>query len=98
MAKDMNYFEKTYKLKFNLISDKNLILPEYKIELLNRNNKIIKKIENIDQYESSFMWQKFKKKEFKKKKFIGKNKFNKKFNYKSKTRRSSFDNKKSIGY
>ncbi len=98
MAKDMNYFEKTYKLKFNLISDKNLILPEYKIELLNRNNKIIKKIENIDQYESSFMWQKFKKKEFKKKKFIGKNKFNKKFNYKSKTRRSGFDNKKSIGY
>jgi ribonuclease E len=93
MAKDMNYFEKTYKLKFNLISDKNLILPEYKIELLNRNNKIIKKIENIDQYESSFVWQKFKKK-----KFIGKNKFNKKFNYKSKTRRSSFDNKKSIGY
>ena len=98
LAKDMNYFEKTYKLKFNLISDKNLILPEYKIELLNRNNKIIKKIENIDQYESSFMWQKFKKKEFKKKKFIGKNKFNKKFSYKSKTRRSSFDNKKSIGY
>ena len=98
LAKDMNYFEKTYKLKFNLISDKNLILPEYKIELLNRNNKIIKKIENIDQYESSFMWQKFKKKEFKKKKFIGKNKLNKKFGHKPKTQRSSFDNKKSIGY
>ena len=98
MAKDMDYFERKYKLKFNLISDKNLILPEYKIELLNRNNKIIKKIENIDQYESSFMWQKFKKKEFKKKKFIGKNKLNKKFGHKPKTQRSSFDNKKSIGY
>ena len=98
MAKDMNYFEKTYKLKFNLISDKNLILPEYKIELLNRNNKIIKKIENIDQYESSLLWQKSKKKEFSNKKIIGKNKFNKKFGYKPKTRKSSFDNKKSIGY
>ena len=98
MAKDMNYFEKTYKLKFNLISDKNLILPEYKIELLNRNNKIIKKIENIDQHESNFMWQKFKKKEFNNKKFIGKNKYNKRFGYRSKTRRSGFDNKKSIGY
>jgi len=98
LAKDMNYFEKTYKLKFNLISDKNLILPEYKIELLNRNNKIIKKIENIDQYESSLLWQKSKKKEFSNKKIIGKNKFNKKFGYKPKTRKSSFDNKKSIGY
>jgi ribonuclease E len=98
LAKDVNYFERTYKLKFNLISDKNLILPEYKIELLNRNNKIIKKIENIDQYESSLLWQKSKKKEFSNKKIIGKNKFNKKFGYKPKTRKSSFDNKKSIGY
>ena len=98
LAKDMDYFERKYKLKFNLISDKNLILPEYKIELLNRNNKIIKKIENIDQHESNFMWQKFKKKEFNNKKFIGKNKYNKRFGYRSKTRRSGFDNKKSIGY
>ena len=98
MAKDVDYFERKYKLKFNLISDKNLILPEYKIELLNKNNKITKKIENIDQYESNFLWQKFKKKELNKKKFIGKNKFNKKFSYKSKARRSNFDNKKSIGY
>lgn len=58
MAKDVDYFERKYKLKFNLISDKNLILPEYKIELLNKNNKITKKIENIDQYESNFLWQK----------------------------------------
>ena len=36
MAKDVDYFERKYKLKFNLISDKNLILPEYKIELLNK--------------------------------------------------------------
>jgi len=98
LAKDMDYFERKYKLKFNLISDKNLILPEYKIELLKRNNKIIKKIENIDQHESNFMWQKFKKKEFNNKKFIGKNKYNKRFGYRSKTRRSGFDNKKSIGY
>jgi len=98
LAKNVDYFERKYKLKFNLISDKNLILPEYKIELLNRNNKIIKKIENIDQNESNFMWQKFKKRNFNNKKFIRKGKFNKKFGYSSKARKSGVDNKKFIGY
>ena len=32
----------------NIKPDDNQIIPEYKIELLNKNNKIIKKIENIE--------------------------------------------------
>ena len=46
--KNINYLEKKYKLDFNLIADKKLILPEYKIILLNKNKKIIKKIENFE--------------------------------------------------
>jgi ribonuclease E len=45
--KEMLFFEKKYKFKINIIPDKDLIIPEYKIHLLNRNKKIIKKIENF---------------------------------------------------
>ena len=45
--KEMLFFEKTYKFKINIIPDNDLIIPEYKIHLLNRNKKIIKKIENF---------------------------------------------------
>ena len=43
----MLFFEKKYKFKINIIPDNNLIIPEYKIHLLNKNKKIIKKIENF---------------------------------------------------
>ena len=42
LSKEINYFKTKYKLEFNLISDKNLIIPEFRIDLLNRNKKIIK--------------------------------------------------------
>ncbi len=39
--------KKKYKFKINVIPDNDLIIPEYKIHLLNKNKKIIKKIENF---------------------------------------------------
>ena len=45
--KEMLFFEKKYKFKINIIPDNDLIIPEYKIHLLNKNKKIIKKIENF---------------------------------------------------
>jgi ribonuclease E len=45
--KEILFFEKKYKFKINIIPDNNLIIPEYKIHLLNRNKKIIKKIEKF---------------------------------------------------
>jgi ribonuclease E len=45
--KEILFFEKKYKFKINIIPDNNLIIPEYKIHLLNRNKKMIKKIENF---------------------------------------------------
>ena len=101
LVKEINHFRKKYKFEFNLISDKNLILPEYKIDLLNKNKKIIKKIENlekIEKIEKKFIEKDFIRKEFVNKKFIKKDKFKKKYNYKSKERKYSFDNKKLARY
>ena len=98
LGKEINYFKKKHKIEFNLISDKNLIVPEYKIDLLNKNKKIIKKIENIEKYTS--------KDEYNRDKFI-KNKFNKNFNKRQKfkkkfqfrPKKNNFENnKKTVNY
>ena len=39
---------KKYSFKINLIADSKLIIPEYKIELLNKSKKVINTIESID--------------------------------------------------
>jgi len=78
LVKEINHFRKKYKFEFNLISDKNLILPEYQIDLLNKNKKTIIKIENIGKIEKNFIEKDFKRKEFANKKFIKKDKFKKK--------------------
>jgi ribonuclease E len=49
-GKEINHFKKKYKLEFNIIADNTHIIPEYKIDLLNKNKKIIKKIENIKKF------------------------------------------------
>ncbi len=48
LMNQIKYFNSKYKMQFNLIADKSLILPEYKIEFLNKNKKTIKNIENIE--------------------------------------------------
>ena len=98
LVKEINYFKTKYKFEFNLISDKNLILPEYRIDLLNKNKKIIKKIENFEKIEKNFIARDFKRKDFSNKRFAKKDKFKKKYNYQSKERKYYFDNKKSVRY
>jgi len=39
---ELSYCKKKHKLQINFINDNSLIIPEYKIELLNKNKKIIK--------------------------------------------------------
>ena len=51
LNKEIDYFEKKYSFKINFIADNKLIIPEYKIELLNKSKKIIKIVENIDKIE-----------------------------------------------
>jgi len=53
LKKELSFFEKKYKFKINIMSDSNLIIPEYKIHLLNKNKKIIDKIESIKALHSS---------------------------------------------
>ena len=51
LKKELSFFEKKYKFKINILSDNNLIIPEYKIHLLNKNKKIIEKFENLKNIE-----------------------------------------------
>ena len=45
---ELKYFQKKYLFKIEILSGQKLIIPEYKIDLLNKSKKIIKTIENID--------------------------------------------------
>ena len=83
-----------------MVSDKNLIIPEYKIELLNKNKKIIKKIEHIEKIDKNFTNQNYNRSNNKNfdKNFKRKHKFKKKFGYHSKIRRNNFENKKIANY
>ena len=91
-------FKARYKLEFNIISDNKLVIPEYKIDLLNKNNKIIKKIENIEEVEKILSKVNYDRKNFKNKKFNKnfkmRNKFKKKFKHHSKIKKNNFEKKK----
>ncbi len=49
LLEEINFFQKKYLLKIEIFSDEKLIIPEYKIDLLNKSKKIIKNIENINE-------------------------------------------------
>jgi len=44
---EITFFQKKYKFKIIINSDRSLIIPEYKILLLNKNKKVINKIESL---------------------------------------------------
>ena len=85
LFKQIKYFDTKYKIEFNLIADNNLVIPEYKIDLLNKNKKIIKKFENIEKIESNFVKEDFNKNKFsgkvRNKVFSKRPKFKKKYKY-----------------
>ena len=45
---ELKYFQKKYSFQINVLSDDKFIIPEYKIELLNKSKKIINTVENIN--------------------------------------------------
>ena len=47
LFEELKYFQKKYSFKIELISNEKLIIPEYKIELLNKSKKILNVSENI---------------------------------------------------
>ena len=44
---DKKYYQKKYLFKIELLPDKKLIIPEYKIELFNKSKKLLNTLENI---------------------------------------------------
>ena len=48
LKKEIDYFQKKYNYNINFIADPELLVPEYKISLLNKSKKIVSKIENIN--------------------------------------------------
>tara|TARA_B100000686_G_C16329886_1_gene732597 strand:- start:258 stop:734 length:477 start_codon:yes stop_codon:yes gene_type:complete len=101
LAKEINHFKKKYKLEFDIIADEKLGIPEYKIDLLNKNKKIIKKVENIEHISSSKYNNPnkyFGKQNFRHKKNNKKFKPRGKFKYYSKSKKNNPQNKKVINY
>ncbi len=45
---ELDYFQKKYSFKVEIMSEQKLIIPEYKIELFNKSKKLINIIENIN--------------------------------------------------
>ena len=81
---DLLYIEKKNKIKLTFVADLSLLVPEYKIEFLNKSKKVLEKLENTVELKKISIEKKiennlkskpkFKSKNFKKKKFYRKNK------------------------
>jgi ribonuclease E len=48
LSEELKYFQKKYLFKIEILSDEKLIIPEYKIDLLNKSKKILNTIEHIN--------------------------------------------------
>ena len=48
LSNEIEYFEKKYSFKINFNADSKLIIPEYKIELLNKSKKVINTVEHVE--------------------------------------------------
>ena len=103
LKKEIEYFTKKHKFEINILSNKNLVIPEYKIDLLNKNKKVIKKVYNIEDIEKrtnkpNDQRMKLSKNKYNKN-YNKKGKFREKFNNKSNVEKKYFDNnKKSVSY
>ncbi len=51
LKKEIDYFQKKYGYKISFFGDPELIVPEYKINLLNKSKKIVEKFEHLNKIE-----------------------------------------------
>ena len=47
LIEELKYFQKKYVYEVKILSNDKFLIPEYKIELLNKSKKIINTVENI---------------------------------------------------
>ena len=50
---EVNYYQKKYPVKIEILSDNDFIIPEYKIELLNKSKKVLKKVEYVNKLDEN---------------------------------------------
>jgi len=93
LSKELTHFKTKYKIDFNLVADNTLMLPEYKIDLQNKNKKTIKKVENIQKIETIVPKYDFKRKNFQNKKYNKTIKKKKSFYPKHKVNKNNITNK-----
>ena len=48
LLEELKYFQKKYLFEVKILSNEKFVIPEYKIELLNKSKKLINSIENIN--------------------------------------------------
>ena len=95
--KEIEYFTKKHKFEMNLLANNNLLMPEYKIDLFNKNKKIIKKVYNIEDLEKNK--KNYFRPMFKKNKFNNnyrKKSFKRKNNFRPNREKKYFDNNKKL--
>merc|ERR1712127_453022 len=51
LKNEVDYFQKKYSYKISFFDDSELVVPEYKIVLLNKSNKIVNTVENLNKIE-----------------------------------------------
>ena len=49
LNKEINYFESKFKIKISFLANAQLIIPEYIISLLDKNKKVLNRVENTNQ-------------------------------------------------
>ena len=98
LSKEISHFKTKYKLELNIIAENKLIIPEYKIDLLNKNKKIIKQIENIEKIEKNITKKNYNMNLSRNRNFRKKGKFMKKHHNYNKRNKNNFQNKRNVNY
>ncbi len=65
LIEELKLFQKRYSLKIEILSDDRFIIPEYRIDLLNKSKKLINKVENFNGIKLKVLERKVKIKELK---------------------------------
>ena len=53
LSEELKYFQKKYSIKIEILPQQKYIIPEYKIELLNKSKKIINIVQSINKIEEN---------------------------------------------
>ena len=48
MLDELKYFQRKYSFEIKILSNDKFVIPEYKIDLLNKSKKLINSIENVN--------------------------------------------------